>query len=142
MITQNKDTLKLKSFPFTGTPEELEDLVKTLEFELKNCPMQGVGLSAIQIGIPVQVAIIRCGEGRLNVNLVNPQIVEQSQPFVFKGEGCLSFPDTFKNTKRFNQIKILNGDGKEIKTSGFEAVAIQHEKDHLEGITFIERAVS
>lgn len=142
MITQNIDTLKLKSFPFTGTPEELEDLVKTLEFELKNCPMQGVGLSAIQIGIPLQVSIIRCGEGRLNLNLVNPVILEQTQPFTFKGEGCLSFPDTFKNTKRFNQIKILNGDGVEIKKSGFEAVVIQHEIDHLSGLTFLERAVS
>lgn len=144
MIVTSLDTLKLKSQDFTGTEEDLKALVECLEFELKNSRIKGVGLSAIQIGIPERVAIIRYkteikvhGERReveTNIDLYNAEVIKQSNPFTFKGEGCLSLPLQWYDTERYNEITIRNGDGKEYKFSGFMAVVIQHEIDHWNGI--------
>jgi peptide deformylase len=139
MITKNLNTLKTKSNNFTGNEEDLKALISSLEFELFNSPAPGVGLSAIQVGIPERVAIIRCGKGKTNLDLYNATIIEKFQPFVFKDEGCLSFPGKFIDTNRYNMLKIKNGDGKEYKFSGFVAVAIQHELDHWDGVVYMDR---
>ena len=138
MITQNVQTLKNISVDFIGSEEELKILISLLEFELvNNSEQKGVGLSAIQINIPIRVAIIR--NGKEAFNLYNAKIIKQEQPFVFEGEGCLSFPQQYCNTKRFNLIEILNGNGEVLKFSGFLACAVQHELDHWDGIIFTER---
>jgi len=147
MIIIDKETLKIKSEDFEGNEDDLQSIIDCLEFDLENSPVGGHGLSAIQIGIPKRVAIVRIKnyikkQKRVvtkSYNLYNATIIEKSQPFVFKGEGCLSIPDTYKETNRFNQVTILNGDGKEIKFSGLEAVIIQHELDHWDGILFTDR---
>ena len=138
MITQNIQTLKNPSLDFQGTDEELKTLISLLEFELRANPGQkGVGLSAIQINIPLKVSIIR--HDKVIFNLYNAKIVKAEQPFIFDGEGCLSFPNLYKKTKRFNIIEVMNGNGELLKFSGFDAVAVQHELDHVEGIIFTER---
>lgn len=136
MITINTDILRTKSEDFTGTPEELEALVTVLDFELNHSPQKGLGLSAIQTNIPYRVAIIRSKTA--NVNLYNAKIIKAEQPFVFKGEGCLSIPGVFKHTNRYNLITVTNGDGKELQFSGLDAVLVQHELGHFEGDLFID----
>ena len=131
MITTNIDILRTKSEDFKGTEEELNALYAVLDFELSHAPFQGVALSAIQVNIPYRVAIIRSKTS--NVNLYNAKIVKTEQPFVFKGEGCLSFPNQFIDTRRYNI-----GDGKELKFSGFDAVVVQHEIGHWDGDLFID----
>ena len=139
MITQNQSTLKNISLNFEGSAEDYANIIHVLEFELANSKPKGVGLSAIQINIPLRVAIIRMG--KKGFNLFNTEIIEKSQPFVFKNEGCLSFPGKYINTKRYNQITIRNGNGEEAKLSGDDAIVVQHEISHWEGQTMFDYEV-
>lgn len=151
MITKSIDTLRIKSEDFQGTDEDLKVIIENLEFELNRHKGDSVGLSAIQIGVPQKVAIIRLHhkikfhgverEMKESYNLYNAKIVSQSNLFKFKGEGCLSFPNEFCTTERYNQITVVNGDGKEYKFSGFTAVVVQHELDHWNGVVFKDREV-
>lgn len=149
MIVQSLETLRIKSQPFTGSKEDLEAIIASLEFELKEGSHFGVGLSAIQIGVPERVSIIRINhkikqggvkrEIKESYNLYNAEIIKKLNPFVFKGEGCLSVPDKICDTNRYNEIIVKNGNGKEYEFSGFVAVVVQHELDHVEGIIFTDR---
>ena len=137
MITTNIDILRSKSLDFDGTPEQLAALVEVLEFELSHAPQRnGAGLSGIQINIPYRVSIIRSKTTK--IDLYNAKIIKAEQPFVFKGEGCLSFPNQFADTNRYNLITIVNGDGKEYKYSGFDAVLVAHEIGHWDGDLYID----
>lgn len=132
MITVNQDILRTKSLPWDGTPEELADLISVLDFELTTGPEKGGhGLSAIQINVPYRVAILRSKNTKLD--LYNAKIIKAEQPFIFKGEGCLSIPGVHCDTNRYNIVIVKNGDGKEYKLSGFDAVLAQHEISHWEG---------
>jgi len=149
MITTNLETLKQVSEPFSGTEEELQALYDILEHDLGTHEVIGSGLSGIQINIPYRVAVIRIvktikkhGEEEKVLkcyNLYNAEITTKSQPFTFKGEGCLSLPGEFEDTLRYNQITVENGDGEILNFSGFEAVVVQHEMDHWQGILFTDR---
>lgn len=137
MITTNEEILRTKSEDWKGTPEQLESLISILDYELKTCPVgKGAGLSAIQVNIPFKVAIIRSKSTTLN--LYNAKIIKSEQPFVFKQEGCLSFPNQYLDTNRFNIIEVENGDGKIYKFSGFSSVLVQHELCHWQGDLFID----
>lgn len=136
MITQDIETLRQVSEPFNGTEEELKALFECLEFELKLTNNRGVGLSAIQINIPIRACIIR---GSKKYNLYNAKIVSSQQRYVFKFEGCLSIPRVTEATTRYNLIEVQNGNGETFKASGFDAVIIQHEIDHWDGVLFTDR---
>ena len=77
--------------------------------------------------------------------MVNPEILERAGSAVMR-EGCMSVPDYTGDVERATEIRVsfLDGDGnsREIAASGFEAVAIQHEMDHLDGILFLDRISS
>lgn len=103
----------------------------------------GVGLAAPQVGILRRIVVIDVGEGL--VELINPKILEtsgsQSGP-----EGCLSIPGASAEVERpsYAKVKALNRKGEEIIVEGrdFMARAICHELDHLDGILYIDKAVS
>lgn len=75
--------------------------------------------------------------------LINPKITYMSKAMVEVEEGCLSFPNEFDNVYRHEKIKVeytdINGKKKTKTASGMEAVVIQHEFDHLNGIVFLDR---
>ncbi|MGH7739843.1 MAG: peptide deformylase, partial [bacterium] len=109
-----------------------------------------VGLAAPQIHHAVRALVVdvsaspRAGTTGTSglLQLLNPVIVEASQ-WKMGREGCLSFPDLLANVKRAQKITIraLNEKKEPIEflSHGFEAVAIQHEIDHLDGILFLDR---
>ena len=106
---------------------------------------KGIGLAAIQVGIPKRVIVldIEQKEGKKNpIFLVNPEIVEKSENNSIYEEGCLSVPGQFAEIARPDKcyLKYLDyyGEKKEIKAEGMLATCIQHEIDHLEGILFID----
>ncbi len=136
MITQDIQTLRQVSEPFQGTDEELKALFECLEFELMTANRRGVGLSAIQINIPSRVCIVR---GSTQYNLYNAEITSRQQRYVFRFEGCLSIPNVTEATQRYNLIEVKNGNGEKFKVSGFDAVVIQHELDHWDGVVFTDR---
>lgn len=107
---------------------------------------KGIGLSAIQIGIPQRIIIAEYKEVSPPVPrtvLINPEITWFSKKEVFDEEGCLSIPDIYGMVRRPEKIKFrgLNELGEKIegKTGGLLARIIQHEIDHLNGILFVDR---
>ena len=105
----------------------------------------GIGLAAIQIGVPLNVIVIdttKGGEPKNPQYFVNPEILEAVDESKTYEEGCLSVPDVFDEVDRPERVRLgyLNYDGKPIEewAEGLNAVCIQHEMDHLKGILFID----
>lgn len=139
MVTTDQKILRKKSKNFNGSKEELDALFYELEKELENSKIHGVGLSAIQIKKPLNVSIIRTKN--IKLNLYNAKILDAKKPLIFQNEGCLSIPNVFEDTLRFGIVKIKNGDGQIFELEGYEAVVVQHETDHCNGILFIDRKI-
>jgi len=103
----------------------------------------GVGLAAPQVGMLKRIAVIDIGEDNPIV-LINPEIIEESGKAIME-EGCLSIPDRTGEVIRSKKIKVrsLDRENKQIEfeAEGFEARAIQHEMDHLDGVLFIDKLV-
>jgi peptide deformylase len=134
------------------TPEEAEEIIKRLEWELSNSPISGIGLSGPQVDINKAAAIVRMG--RYSVNLVNPVLVEANGLVIFE-EGCLSFPGEQATTIRFEEIVVemiddygpslssgvrrvaFGGsvDGNLNKVAELLCVCVQHEISHLYSMT-------
>jgi len=106
-----------------------------------------VGLSANQVGVMKQIAIVDLSIGCKGYHdlhiLINPRIVWRSKSVVSKNEGCVNFPTIRGTTKRSATVKVeaLDRSGNEItlKVTGWAAVLLQHEVDHLNGHLFIDR---
>lgn len=115
----------------------IEDMFKVL-YEYK-----GVGLSAIQIGIPQRLIVADVGEGR--EVYINPKIERIGGIQKVMDEGCLSFPGQFEKVLRFTKITIsytdINGNRKTLNTGGLRAHMLQHEIEHLEGILLVDHLV-
>lgn len=137
MITT--DTVDLRRPNESATLEEAEKILHLLEEELKTSPRPGVGLAAPQIGIHKRVAIVRTKEH--SIDLVNPVLVDRDHALLVKGEGCLSLPGVSVDTWRFDEIFVkCDRNPAGLVATGLEAVAIQHEMDHLDGILMVDRA--
>lgn len=121
-------------------PQILTDMYDTLSV------VKGIGLSANQIGLDMQLAVINYRDKDKNKTydfvLINPHIVSFEGENI-EDEGCLSFPGLFVPVKRYKKVVVmaLNEKGLpiEIKADGLLSRALQHEIDHLNGITFIDR---
>lgn len=129
MIIKDKDILR-KNCEETSL-EEGKEIIEKLKIEL-SINSNGIGLAAPQIGINKRVAIIRTEE---NVDLVNPIILEKRNGFLNCEESCLSFPGETFNIWRYKEIfvkDLLHPEG--FVATNLEAIVIQHETDHLNGI--------
>lgn len=107
---------------------------------------QGVGLAANQLGQNVSIFVIEprlADEFGVPDVYLNPEITEYSKDHDEMEEGCLSIPEYFIQIKRSKKIKIkfIDEDGKKkkIKARGFLARVLQHETDHLNGLTIKNR---
>ena len=100
----------------------------------------GVGLAANQIGLNKSVCVIKVDKP---IILVNPKITGQFGKSLFQ-EGCLSFPGDYIITERWTDIAVTASNHKEqlmfsFDKNALECVCVQHEIDHLNGITMYER---
>ena len=109
----------------------------------------GIGLAACQIGILKSIIVydveyIKEDEKKKPIVFINPKIIQTSKSKIEVEEGCLSFPDIFENVLRFEKIKVeytnLEGKRKILSARDIEAVVIQHELDHLDGVVFLDKA--
>ncbi len=124
--------------------KEVRNLIKDMFETMYDA--EGVGLAANQIGVPLKVMVIDTSPKEdappLKVVLINPRIVEKEGKIKYK-EGCLSFPGLQVEVERAKKVRVeaLNehGEPTELTLEGFPAIVFQHEMDHLEGITFIDR---
>ena len=149
ILTYPDEQLKQISSPVEFVDEKLLAFITDLEETMRNGP-GGVGIAAPQVGQLLRVAIVDVSSkpkiqqhGRLV--LINPEITKWDGMKVGR-EGCMSVPDFTGNVIRAEQIKLNyldeQGEQQSIETSGYEARAIQHEMDHLDGMLFLDRLVS
>jgi len=102
--------------------------------------LNGVGLAANQIGINSRVCVIKVTKP---IILVNPVITGKFEKIYFQ-EGCLSFPGDYIITERYGNIAVTADNFSEVmffdaKKNALECACVQHEIDHLNGITMHDR---
>ena len=128
------------------TVKEGEEIGAQLLKELTESE-NGIGLAANQVGINKRVCVVNVKEPLV---LINPKIVEQSKEQFMFAEGCLSFPGKHVRTGRYTSVTVEadNHEGKlsfsadsEDINDAFECACVQHEIDHLDGITMFDRAM-
>jgi len=127
--------------------EVLDDLVDTMVDA-----GHSVGVAAPQIGVLRRAVVVDVSKSKLGkdnnhglLEMINPEVIEKSGSKMMR-EGCMSVPDYTGNVTRAEHIVVeftdRNGTLRVIESSGFEAVAIQHEIDHLDGLLFLDRVSS
>lgn len=131
--------------------EQINDKIKELANDMLETMYKddGIGLAACQVGmlkriITYDVDYIK-ENGKKNPHiLINPKIISLSKKMITTEEGCLSFPNIFGSVDRHQKVVIealdLNGKKIRISAKDIEAVVIQHEYDHLDGIVFLDKA--
>jgi peptide deformylase len=129
-------------------PDEARRIAADLIDTMDSGPPRTVGIAAPQIGEMARVAVVHSERnpkypgGHGLIVLVNPSIIEMRGMQIFR-EGCLSLPDYTANIRRAETITVqatdLEGQALEVTADGFEAVVMQHEIDHLDGILFLDR---
>ena len=118
----------------------IDDMVDTMH------DIEGVGLAAPQVGVPLQVVVIQMPDEEDVITLINPEIVKTSEESEMMTEGCLSLPGYRGEVQRFTSatVKARDREGKpiRIKGEGLMAQALQHEVDHINGIVFVDHLES
>lgn len=149
ILTYPDQRLKTECEPVVNFDAELHDFITQLETIMRAGP-GAIGIAAPQVGRLQRIAIVDLSDkpkvenhGRLV--LINPEITEWQG--MEKGrEGCLSVPDYTGNVIRAKKIVLQaqdeSGKPQEYHMQGFEARAVQHEIDHLDGMLFLDRLVS
>ncbi|EXJ15203.1 peptide deformylase [Imhoffiella purpurea] len=141
--------LKTVSEPVERFDDEFRAFVADLE-ETRQAGPAAVGIAAPQVGRFQRIVIIDLSSRPKTPNhghliLVNPEIVHW-EGYAMGREGCLSVPDYTGNVIRATHIRLKTQDpeGQEHQydMEGFEARAVQHELDHLDGLLFVDRVVS
>ncbi len=119
--------------------QEVEDLkiVERIKEALKTGWVAGHGLAAVQIGVPIRAAWYKLPDGTENT-LINPEILKVYDVAICPKEGCLSVPDVWIPTVRYQKIKYKNN-GNTFTAKGVEAHVIQHEVDHMNGMLHYDR---
>ena len=120
--------------------DEVRTLIDNMLETMYDAP--GIGLAAIQVGVPLRVITIDISENRNEpLCLINPKILS-AQGCKESEEGCLSVPDYYDQVTRAEKIQVTaldrNGDTLDMEAEGLLAVCIQHEIDHLDGKLFVD----
>ena len=143
ILTEPDPFLRQKSEKVDVVSDDIRSLMDDMLDTMYDAP--GIGLAAIQIGVPKRVIVIDLSKNDEKKNplyFVNPEIITKSNNDASYEEGCLSVPNQFAEISRPDKckIKFLDYDGNEriLEVKGLLATCIQHEMDHLEGILFID----
>jgi len=150
ILAYPSEQLKKLSETVEQVDEQLLAFIRDLE-ETRLSGPGAVGIAAPQVNVHQRVVIVDVSnmkkpcENHGHMIMINPEITEWDGMAMGR-EGCLSVPDFTGNVIRAERI-VLNymdetGEKHEISSSGFEARAIQHELDHLDGLLFLDRLVS
>ena len=143
ILVEPDKILRQKSQPVNtvGRDEQklMNDMIDTMY------AANGIGLAAIQIGVPQRIIVMDISRDKENKNpmyFVNPVIKNKDLEKSIYEEGCLSVPNQFAEIERSCKCEVdyldYNGKKEILKAEGLLATCIQHEIDHLEGILFID----
>ena len=143
IIIEPNKILRQKSLPVNNVSKEEQRLMDDMLETMYNA--NGIGLAAIQIGIPKRIIVMDISKNDEKNNpmyFVNPLIKNKIPETSTYEEGCLSVPNFFAEVDRPKKCDVeyldYNGKKKKLKAEGLLATCIQHEVDHLEGILFID----
>ena len=135
--------LKIISKPVETVDDRVRALMDDMLETMYMAP--GVGLSAVQAGVPERIIVIDVAKDPdppAPVRLVNPEIIWQADEIVLAEEGCLSLPEYYADVERPAAVEVRyldeNGETRTIKADGLLSTVLQHEMDHLEGILFVD----
>ena len=140
--------LKVKAKPVKAVDARIRQLLADMVETMHAAP--GIGLAGPQVGEPLRLLVIdvpkeglpREGQPPNPMKIVNPEIVWSSEELQPWDEGCLSLPDQFADVERPREIKLRyldeTGAEKELHATGLQAICIQHEMDHLDGVLFVD----
>lgn len=130
---------KKVGFPFTTN--EISTISSMYYYLLS---LNALGISAVQVGNPIAMFLMHSKDKEPHL-VINPNILSYRSEILCV-EGCLSFPNLYIETKRYNSIYVsyydINHNKKERALIGEEAIIFQHEYDHIEGKTFLESATA
>lgn len=116
----------------------IDDMIETMY------KYNGVGLSAVQVGVLKRVVVIDIEDGEGARVFINPKITSIKGEHEVE-EGCLSFPNEYAKVVRPKELTVeaLDREGKKFKLKAKDllAQAVAHEVDHLDGIVFIDRMI-
>lgn len=131
--------LRKKAAPVTDFDAHLKDLIQDLEDTLYDA--EGQALAAPQIGVSERVAIVDMEQDGL-LQLINPEVIAQSDETATELEGCLSVPGRFGEVRRSRMITVRSYDlnGNEVEMTAYDDIArmILHVIDNLNGILFVD----
>ena len=144
ILTEPNSILRQVSKPVeeVGNAERelMEDMLETME-----ATPNGIGLAAIQIGVPKRIVVLNILQKENKKNpmyFANPIIKNQSSNFSTYEEGCLSVPNIFVEVNRPSTCEVeyldYNGEKKILKADGLLSTCIQHECDHLDGKLMVD----
>lgn len=126
-------------------PEDMDQvraLVPRMFASMYKAP--GIGLAAPQVDVSLRLAVIDLmpDETRRPFVLINPEILQVSEEWATREEGCLSIPNQFAEVSRPAQVRVgywdLNGKHHTLDAEGLMAACVQHELDHLDGVLFVD----
>lgn len=143
ILTAPDPRLKAVSTDVEKVDDEIRRLVDDMAASMYEA--DGIGLAAIQIGVPKRVIVIDLDQKNGTRNpraFINPKILWASDEMATFEEGCLSVPEIWDDVERPARIKAeyLDRDGalQTLEADGLLATCLQHEMDHLQGVLFID----
>jgi peptide deformylase len=143
LIYAGNPILKMKAKPVETFDKDLKYFIGEMKKELYAA--DGVGLAAPQVSVSKRIFVADDGKSGFEA-YINPEWKPIGDEKNVDTEGCLSVPDWYGEVERYSNVLIryqdIHGKKKVKKASGLLARCIQHETDHLNGILFIEKAIS
>ncbi len=135
--------LKTRAAEIAEIDQDIADLVRDMAETMY--ASNGIGLAAPQVGRTLRLMTVDVepeSEGAGLMHFINPVIVEARGRTTYE-EGCLSFPGITADVKRRDSIRVqafdVSGAAIDLEADGLLSICIQHELDHLNGITFVDR---
>lgn len=143
IITEPDERLRVVSEPIEDFGKKFKDLVYGMMRTLRK-DSKGIGLSAIQVGVPKRVFIVK--DGRRSLVFANPKLTfPEGNVNILQEEGCLSIPGVFHKVGRPKLVEVeaydVLGRKFHMEADWLLSRIIQHEYDHLEGILFTDHLV-
>lgn len=137
---EDDEILRKRSKEVDVIDDKIRELIKDMMDTMHK--FDGLGLAAPQVGILKRVIVIDLYDDGPSFALINP-VLEKTKGKQIVGEGCLSFPTTFGQVERPEEVVVTgldeNGKKTTIKAKGLLAQALCHEIDHLNGEVFIDK---
>lgn len=144
ILLEGDERLSTPSQPVSSV-EDVRDLIADMKETLLNAMPDALGLAAVQIGVNLNVLIMRENLASSYTAVIEKPLMAMINPEIKKTypkvgqyrEGCLSIPDKTCLVHRAQEIKVKytdeNGNSNTVRLTGIEAVVFQHEYDHLRG---------